>query len=88
MAWKSLGRRNDYDFGSKSDDGSKLERWVDGLQKNQKVDGGATVDSSKKGIVESDFGVKNDVANDFARKRVVNHDFAKKGAKNISRSEI
>jgi len=73
----------DYDFRSKSDDGSELERWVDGLPKNQKVDNGTTTDSSKKGAVDFDLGAKNDVANDFARKIVTDHDSTKKGAANI-----
>ncbi len=78
----------DYDFGLESDDGSKLERWVDGLPKNQKVDDGAIADSSKKGTVDSNSSVENDVTNDFARKRVVDHDSTKKKATNISRNEI
>ncbi len=80
----------EYDFGSKSDDGSKLERWIDGLPKNQKVDDETIyiADSSTKGIMDSDFNAKNDAANDFARKKVAGHDPTKKRTTNISRSEI
>jgi hypothetical protein len=79
----------EYDFGSKSDDGSKLERWIDGLPKNQKVDDKTIyiAESSTKGIMDSDFSAKNDVANDFARKKVAGHDPTKKRTTNISRSE-
>jgi hypothetical protein len=73
----------DYDFGLESDDGSKLERWVDGLPENQKVDDGVTTYSSKKRAVDSYSGVKNDAASDFARKRAAYHDSTKIRVVNI-----
>jgi hypothetical protein len=79
----------DYDFGLKSDDGSKLERWLDGLPKNQKFNDGAIVDSSKKGVVDFDSGAKNDAANDFFKiKSCKSWLHQKKGATNISKGEI